>query len=105
MVGGKVIEVSECRSRPDVIFVDCADRPHGRIETCAILVEKNVDSQKIQIGDSVWWQGQFAMWTPQRNRQREEKDMKCGIDFDIKIPRVGFSGVTHPDRRTENNNA
>lgn len=105
MVGGKVIEVAEVPGRPEILFVDCADMPRGRRkpDTCAIYVERNKTSEQIQIGDSLWWQGPYAMWTPQRNRmvetEAERRGLKCGVDYDIKIPRVGCSGVTHPARK------
>lgn len=104
MVGGTVIEVADQPGRPDVLFVDCADKPRGRrvADTCAINVERNANSERIEIGDSVWWQGGWAMWTPKDNRcamdEAERRGLKCGVDFDIKIPRVGYSGAGHPSR-------
>ncbi len=108
MVGGIVIEVASVRDRPDVLFVDVADRaggPKSKNQTCAIYVEKNPTSEKIEIGDSLWWQGRFAMWTPLANRkplcdhEHHYSCQRCGVDYDIKIPRVGYSGVTHPARK------
>lgn len=105
MVGGTVIEVADDPARPNVIYVNCADKPRGRriADTCAINVERNADSERIEVGDSVWWQGRWAMWTPQANRvsseESERRGLKCGKDFDIQIPRVGYSGVKHPSRR------
>lgn len=97
MVGGTVIEVVDIPDRPDVLFVDCADMP-GRYsrkpDTCAILVERNENSEKIQVGDKIWWHGRFAMWTP-----RDNEGSRGGVDYDIKIPRVGYSGVEHPLRK------
>ncbi len=98
MVGGRVIEVAEVPGRPEVLFVDCAERAHGRrrCDTCAIYVERNPTSLQIEIGDSLWWQGRLAYWTPQQNRGRDRA--KSGVDYDIAIPRVGYSGVQHPSR-------
>lgn len=104
MVGGIVIEVSEVKGEPDILYVDCADRTtrRGKPDTCAICVQKNATSERIQIGDSLWWQGGWAMWTPKENRLTEERSTraghKCGVDYDIRIPRVGYSGVRHPAR-------
>ncbi len=102
MVGGRVVEVSEVKNRPDVLYVDCADFQYRRKrpDTCAIYIEKNRTSELIEIGDSLWWQGRFAMWTPLRNCVPEDggEDLRCGIDYDIEIPRIGYSGVDHPDR-------
>ncbi len=85
MVGGIVIEAAE---RDGKIFVDCRDRQYS--DTCAIWVEKNDDSVLIRIGDTVWWQGDWAMWTP---CGLEFIGVRQGVDFDIRIPRIGYSGV------------
>lgn len=104
MVGGKVIEVCSVKDRPDVLFVDCADKPRGRskADTCAIYVERTPSAEKIEIGDSLWWQGRTAYWTPACNNISSEESAKRGNkggrDYDIPIPRVGYSGVKHPSR-------
>ncbi len=93
MVGGKVIEVAEIAGRPEVIYVDCRD--HN--DTCAVLVERNANSERIEIGDSLWWQCGNAYWTPLANKGKPGN--KCGRDFDIKIPKIGYSGSLHPSRK------
>lgn len=100
MVGGTVIEVCNAEHRTDAIYVDTADKPAGRTkaDTCAIYVERTPESEKIEIGDGLWWQGEWAYWTPQKNRK---PGGECGVDFDIKIQRIGYSGVTLPSRRKE----
>lgn len=99
MVGGIVIEVVDLATK---VYINVADRPYSKLEECAIYVERNVDSERIEIGDAVWWQGGFAMWTPQGSRvggeKAEKRGLKCGKDYDIKIPRIGYSGVNHPSR-------
>lgn len=98
VVGDMVIEVSEVKDRPEVLFVDLCDRK-GK-DTCAIYVSKSVVSQRIQVGDTVWWQGLKAFWTPQRVRLAEDAtEFDCGVHFDIEIPRVGHPGIVHPYRR------
>ena len=77
MVGGIVIEVAW---RGYKVFVDCHDT-HYR-DTCAIYVERNEDSEQIEVGDRLWWQGGSAMWTPADESRME-----------VRIPRVGYSGV------------
>lgn len=93
MVGGTVIEVVDLATK---VYVNVADRPYSKREECAIYVERNADSEKIQIGDALWWQGDVAMWTPQENRLAGMRDLKCGVDYDIQIPRRGYSGVSQP---------
>ncbi len=85
MVGGRVIEVCEVKDRPDVLFVDVRDKN----DTCAIYVEKNAASLLIEIGDSLWWQSGWAMWTPQKNLG---VDPAKGI-HDVQIKKIGYSGV------------
>lgn len=96
MVGGIVIEASESKSRPELIFVDCRGTGCERSSTCGIYVEKNPNSLAIEVGDSVWWHGRTAYWTPRLpgNAARGRKD----VMRDIPIPRIGYSGVGHPDR-------
>lgn len=99
MIGGTVIEVVDLATK---VYINCIDRPKGRKkgDECAIYVERTENSQKIEIGDSIWWQEGFAMWTPVKNRVSDEEAEKLGlldgIDYDIKIPRRGHSGVNHP---------
>jgi len=85
MVGGIAIEIVDLATK---IYINVADRPHEKLECQAIYVERNTNSEKIEIGDAVWWQGKFVMWTPQANRTAKKRNLKCGIDYDIKIPRV-----------------
>lgn len=86
MVGGKVIEVADIKSRPNVIWVNCADMPRGRRkpDTCSVLVERSPDADKIEIGDSIWWQGGRIYWTPQ-DKSRVE----------VVLRKIGGSGVTY----------
>jgi len=91
MVGGRVIEVCAVKEFPGRLFVDVCDRPYSRLETCTIYVERNETSERIQVGDSIWWQGRNAMWTPQDSQR-----LRAGVDHDIVIPRIGYSGVRHP---------
>jgi len=83
MVGGTVGGI---RVLEDRIWVNCWDKPYKHIEECAIYVERNADSEQIKIGDSLWWQGRFALWTPRPEDGRH----------DVEIPRIGYSGVPDP---------
>ena len=82
MVGGVVIEIILLADR---VWIDCRDRAHT-CSTCAIYVERNADSEAIRVGDSVWWQGTFAFWTPTSHEFEDRK-----------IERIGFSGVERPN--------
>ena len=91
MIGGKVIEViKDIKNRPEAIWVNVKDFTSGYGDECAIYVEKNDTSLQIEIDDSLWWQGRWAMWTPAAVRE-------SGIgESDIRIPRIGYSGVERP---------
>jgi hypothetical protein len=82
MVGGKVIEVIQMDGR---VWIDVRDTVHPT-DTCAIYVERTPDAERVMIGDSLWWQGREAYWTPQ-TREYEDKA----------IPRIGYSCVARPD--------
>lgn len=84
MVGGIVIEVIDCGDR---VWVNCRDRK--RPETCAVYVERNAKALCIRVNDAIWWQGGWVFWT-----QFDEHGM-VGKE-DVRIERVGFSGVNRP---------
>ena len=90
MVGGIVTEVIVL---PEKVWVNCVDKDERRNDKCAIYVERNEKSLKIRPGDSLWWQSNWAMWTPYEYKQGSGRG---GIDYDQKIPRIGFSGVSKP---------
>lgn len=108
MVGGKVKSVLDCGSR---VWINCRSttcyrrKPPGCLgencphDECTIYVERNDNSLKIKAGDTVWWQGRNAMWTPSENAYHHDDDEPrggAGTRFDIEIPRLGYSGVNHP---------
>jgi hypothetical protein len=84
MVGGTVIDIVKVSDRK--WWVNCAEHFDRRTpDQCAIYL--NPSGEAVDVGDSVWWQGQKAYWTP-ADRSR----------VDVALPRIGFSGVPHPHR-------
>ena len=91
MVGGKVINMVRLA---DCVWVQCEEttrtyddsgRRKGQYSTqCAIRVR---DAKEMKVGDSLWWQGNRAMWTPKPDDGRE----------DIVLERVGCSHSKIPD--------
>lgn len=77
-VGGKVTEVIV---KENSVYIDTID--HG--VKCAIYVERNDDSERVSLGDSVWWQGRSAYWSTASRTV-----------LDRAIKRIGYSGVPHP---------
>lgn len=83
MVGGTIIDIVKVRD--DKWWVNCVETFTRRVpEQCAIYV--NPLHERLDVGDGFWWHGDFAYWTP-RDRSR----------VDVKLPRIGLSGVVHPD--------
>lgn len=83
MIGGTVITTIENGTR---IYINVRENvKRGRAQTCAIYVERNRDSEQIRPGDTIWWQGKRAMWTPIDRRVVEKE-----------IPRASYSGVQSP---------
>ena len=87
MIGGTVVETIELADR---IWINCRER-YSR--ECAIYVEKDSKSRCVSEGDTVWWQSGSAYWTPKFYVQKSGKECK---HFDIKLKRIGFSGVKRP---------
>lgn len=88
-VGGKVVEVIPLEDRiwvntREQVWYPPEQRWHDGSE-CAIYVQRTFDAERIQPGDSLWWQGRDAYWTP---KDRSVEDMP--------IPRIGYSGVSRP---------
>lgn len=79
-VGGKVIETIVLDDR---VWVNTREPQSG--DECAIYVERTPAARAVSDGDSVWWQGAWAFWTPQ-NRAFEDRRLK----------RIGYSGVARP---------
>lgn len=95
MVGGNVREVL---LREDRIYVNCGEVGSTHHNRCAIYIERSEQSENVKIGDAMWWQGRNALWTPQ-----EYNGPLCGgfadgqgTQWDISLPRIGYSGVHHP---------
>jgi hypothetical protein len=97
MVGGVIIGLT----KGDRIHVHVADCPHypphargkcPRPDTCCVYTDALLsDGSKadMRLGDSFWWQCGWCYWTPLANRQK--KGAKCGIDYDIKMKKLGYS--------------
>ena len=78
-IGGEVIEIIEIK--PSMAWINTYD---GHSE-CAIYCDptKLPYSEKIQLGDILWWQSGIAYWTS------KEKHLK-----EIPLKKIGFSGIS-----------
>lgn len=68
----------------------------SRFDECAVYVIRNAKARSISEGDALWWSGRDALWTPAFNFGK--RGGKTGKDYDIKIPRIGYSGVSKPTK-------
>lgn len=109
MVGGVVIGLSRRNGEVHVNVADCPHYPkHGikaesiegcpHPDTCCVYTKEECVDQRakdyqvevrIQLGDSLWWQSGSCYWTPKENRGKENN--RCGFDFDIRLPKLGYS--------------
>lgn len=87
MIGGIVTDIVRLKDR---FWVECVDANERRSDKCAIYVECNPNSEAIKRGDSIWWQGGYAMWTA------KTPDGKVAGKPDVRIPKIGFSGISKP---------
>lgn len=100
MVGGIIIETRTINSRK--VWINVEERPLNgshKPDTCAIYVNPTtpdgMGTWRPKRGDAIWWQGGDAMWTP-KDEQGHTLDPEC---VDVKLMRIGFSGVKKPEHR------
>jgi hypothetical protein len=58
-------------------------------QVCVDVQEERQDGGgrvQIAVGDAVWWQGGSVMWTPAYSKQN-----RCGDNYDIRLPKVGYT--------------
>lgn len=84
-VGGVVIETVVLDDR---VWICTRDVLYG--DEVAIYVERTPEARSVSEGDTIWWQGPWALWTPRLG--------PCGFKpfIDKKLRRIGYSGVPHP---------
>lgn len=95
MTGGTVIEIAESRKQPDRVFVDIQEN-NWRFST-GLWLRKTEQSLAIEFGDFIWFDSsRTAYWTPAKSFDKVTH--KAGIEFDIPLRRIGFSGVVYAER-------
>ncbi len=98
-VGGTVVEtivVTAHGKKPTTVWIDTREKPHY-LSTTAIYVEDSPEARCVDVGDTVWWQGNVAYWTPKDKRGEpiERADKKLNV-ANVPLKRRGFSGVSRP---------
>lgn len=83
MVGGIIVDIVKVDAGK--WWVNCVENFVRRTpDQCAIYLDPL--GRPVDVGDTVWWQGRSAFWTP------ADRSL-----IDVKLPRIGCSGVSHPD--------
>lgn len=90
MVGGTIIGLARGL---ETTLVHVRDSNN---DLCSIRVtEVRLDDKTpvtLDLGDSIWWQGDLALWTPARVRERGiDWGVDCGKEWDIHLRKVGYS--------------
>lgn len=83
MVGGTIVDIVKVHDHK--WWVNCAEHfDRLQPDQCAIYLDPQ--GEPLEVGDALWWHGTYALWTP-ADRSRT----------DVQLPRIGYSGVGHPD--------
>ncbi len=93
MAGGLVIETIDVPSAgklPARVWINTREDRHDG-EVCAIYVEQTAAARCVQPDDSVYWDMEWARWSPKSRAFR---------DFHLK--RVGTSGARRPKMASSN---
>ena len=75
MVGGTIISVFHYRDRDSLVV-----RGTGSERSTYLALDLEPSDEPLKIGDTIWWQGDIALWTP-HDRSRE----------DVHIKRIGYA--------------
>lgn len=87
MVGGRVVEtVPFTRDGERRIWINVRGTRSEHRQTLGIYVADSPAARSVSEGDSIWWQGSHAMWTP-----------RVGGFNDYRLDRIGYSGVSRPE--------
>lgn len=89
MIGGTVCEIIDLPEK-GMVWINVRDRR----DECAIYVKRDARALSVAEGDSLWWQSGWGLWTPAGMPKAAPK--KSGVDYDIRLERIGFSGVSRP---------
>ena len=91
MIGGRIIGLAR---RPDgLATLNVQDQRYPGDTTVIRVREQRRDDGRpvsLSLGDTVWWQSRDVMWTP-GDAPRPLPADRCGKDWDVRIPREGYS--------------
>tara|TARA_R110000796_G_C14337915_1_gene409963 strand:- start:11 stop:274 length:264 start_codon:yes stop_codon:yes gene_type:complete len=81
MIGGIVKETNTIKEGVEIVVED-----EG--ELLSVEVKVTAESRSVSEGDSIWWQGRKAYWTPRNKYGRIQ-----GNASDIQLYRIGYSRI------------
>lgn len=88
MIGGTIIGLAR---RKEYTLVHVQDHR----DTCSIRIkeQKEIGNEpvEVQVGDRIWWQSGHAFYTPKHNYGKHNSGAKGGVDYDIRLPKLGYS--------------
>ena len=106
MVGGLVIQIAEVVwDGSPRLFLNCQEqvwsskeqRQVSTKQTCAIFVEPDERTPYVEFGDTVWWHGDTAFWTPRDRSDGALMALALALGItdpvDVKLRKIGGSGV------------
>ncbi len=97
-VGGRVAYTRDLGPTVEIATWE-QNSPHQNFT--AIQVEKNLLIKRhMSPGDTVWWQGRKAFWTP-RDRRLPDGDGVWHLAEDVELARVGYSYSVDDDGRVK----
>ena len=89
MTGGYVIET--ILTTEDTVWINCRDKVnHG---TCGIYVPGTEEARSVSPGDTIWWHGFTAYWTPVTTYDHEGERVGPA---DIEMNKIGYSTSVRP---------
>jgi hypothetical protein len=94
MVGGIIVDIVKVGDHR--WWVNCLGSGSDRFTLNAIYIDPRGGTPgapplAIDVGDRLWWQGPYAYWTAAEQRTDVE------VRPDVRVPKIGYSGVPHPD--------
>jgi hypothetical protein len=86
MVGGTVIETLPCVVNGERrVWINVRGHGTDKHRELAVFASWTPAARSVSPGDTIWWQGQWILWTP------------CHAGFrDYQLQRIGCSGVSRP---------
>lgn len=96
MTSNTIVDIVDLATKLFVSVVD--EKCHIASNKHVIYIERNEDSLRMKVGDFLWWDDEYVMWTPKESKDRYDNGhlIEHGVDYDIKISKVGKTSMREP---------